>query len=71
MGLSIDGPAELHDIHRYNKGGKPTHAKVMQAAALLRISTKSALMPYVWSIEITANDRLMFIVSYAIRLNLT
>ena len=36
MGLSIDGPAELHDIHRYNKGGKPTHAKVMQAAALLR-----------------------------------
>jgi uncharacterized protein len=26
----------LHDIHRYNKGGKPTHAKVMQAAALLR-----------------------------------
>jgi uncharacterized protein len=36
VGLSIDGPAELHDIHRYNKGGKPTHAKVMQAAALLR-----------------------------------
>jgi len=35
IGLSIDGPAEFHDKHRYNKGGKPTHAKVMQAAALL------------------------------------
>lgn len=35
VGLSIDGPADLHDIHRYNKGGKPTHAKVMHAAALL------------------------------------
>jgi len=35
VGLSIDGPADLHDIHRYNKGGKPTHAKVMHAAQLL------------------------------------
>ena len=35
VGLSIDGPADLHDIHRYNKGGKPTHAKVMHAAMLL------------------------------------
>lgn len=35
VGLSIDGPADLHDIHRYNKGGKPTHAKVMHAVMLL------------------------------------
>lgn len=35
VGLSIDGPADLHDIHRYNKAGKPTHSKVMHAAMLL------------------------------------
>lgn len=35
VGLSIDGPAELHDQHRYSKGGKPTHERVMAAVALL------------------------------------
>ncbi|GLS05163.1 anaerobic sulfatase maturase [Chitiniphilus shinanonensis] len=35
VGLSIDGPAELHDLYRYSKGGKPTHERVMKAAALL------------------------------------
>lgn len=35
VGLSIDGPAELHDIYRYSKGNKPTHARVMAAAQLL------------------------------------
>lgn len=35
VGLSIDGPAELHDKHRYSKGSKPTHERVMQAADLL------------------------------------
>ncbi len=35
VGLSIDGPAELHDVYRYNKGGGPTFEKVMRAAALL------------------------------------
>lgn len=35
VGLSVDGPAELHDKHRYSKGGKPTHARVMEAAVLL------------------------------------
>lgn len=34
VGLSIDGPAALHDRHRYNKGGAPTHSKVMRAASL-------------------------------------
>lgn len=35
VGLSIDGPAELHDKHRPSKGGTPTHERVMAAAALL------------------------------------
>lgn len=35
VGLSIDGPAGLHDKYRYSKGGKPTHERVMQSVALL------------------------------------
>lgn len=35
VGLSIDGPGELHDIHRVTKGGKPTFAKVWNAVKLL------------------------------------
>ena len=36
VGLSIDGPRELHDRYRINKGGAPTFDKVMAAAKLLR-----------------------------------
>jgi uncharacterized protein len=36
VGLSIDGPRELHDTFRVNKGGAPTFDKVMAAATLLR-----------------------------------
>jgi serine-type anaerobic sulfatase-maturating enzyme len=36
VGLSIDGPRELHDKYRVNKGGAPTFDKVMTAANLLR-----------------------------------
>jgi len=36
VGLSIDGPRELHDAFRVNKGGAPTFDKVMAAAKLLR-----------------------------------
>ena len=36
VGLSLDGPAELHDSYRITRGGKPTHEKVMQAYELLR-----------------------------------
>ncbi|RAI44672.1 anaerobic sulfatase maturase [Rhodoplanes roseus] len=36
VGLSIDGPRELHDAYRVNKGGAPTFDKVMAAAGLLR-----------------------------------
>lgn len=35
VGLSIDGPQDLHDHFRITKGGTPTHAKVMEAARLL------------------------------------
>ena len=36
VGISIDGPRELHDAYRVDKGGKPTFHRVMQAARLLR-----------------------------------
>jgi uncharacterized protein len=36
VGLSIDGPAELHDAYRVTHGGKPTHAQTMRAYHLLR-----------------------------------
>jgi uncharacterized protein len=36
VGLSCDGPADLHDKYRYTKGGAPTHAKVVAAARLLQ-----------------------------------
>jgi len=36
VGLSCDGPKELHDHYRVDKGGQPTHDKVMAAARLLK-----------------------------------
>lgn len=36
VGLSIDGPRELHDRYRVCMSGRPTHAKVIHAVALLR-----------------------------------
>jgi uncharacterized protein len=36
IGLSIDGPRELHDIYRVDKGGKPTFDKVMRGLRLLQ-----------------------------------
>lgn len=38
VGLSIDGPADLHDRHRYSKGQQPTHARVMVTVELLHRS---------------------------------
>jgi uncharacterized protein len=35
VGLSVDGPAELHDIHRRTKSGKPTFHRVWRAVELL------------------------------------
>jgi uncharacterized protein len=36
VGLSLDGPAELHDAYRVTRGGQPTHREVMRAFGLLR-----------------------------------
>ncbi|HZT75863.1 MAG TPA: anaerobic sulfatase maturase [Vicinamibacterales bacterium] len=36
VGLSIDGPREIHDRHRVNKGRQPTFDRVMNAVRLLR-----------------------------------
>ncbi len=36
VGLSIDGPRELHDAYRRDKGGEPTFSKVMRGLDTLR-----------------------------------
>ncbi len=36
IGLSIDGPAELHDKYRYDKKGEPTFTKVLNGLKLLK-----------------------------------
>ncbi len=36
VGISIDGPAALHDRYRVDKGGRPTHHKVMRGLKLLQ-----------------------------------
>jgi uncharacterized protein len=36
VGLSIDGPADLHDSHRKGPDGSPSHAKAMHAFGLLK-----------------------------------
>ena len=36
IGLSMDGPRELHDAYRVDKNGRPTFDRVMRAAKLLR-----------------------------------
>ncbi|WP_420719688.1 hypothetical protein [Streptomyces sp. NRRL WC-3618] len=36
VGLSVDGPRELHDTYRVDKGGKPTFDRVMRGLRHLR-----------------------------------
>ena len=36
VGLSIDGPREIHDQYRVTKGGRPTFEKVFNAAKMLK-----------------------------------
>ncbi|MGL5242493.1 MAG: anaerobic sulfatase maturase [Kluyvera ascorbata] len=36
VGLSLDGPADIHNQYRVTKGGRPTHKMVMRALALLQ-----------------------------------
>lgn len=35
IGLSVDGPPELHDVYRQSRGGQPTSAQVMRAVGLM------------------------------------
>ncbi len=36
VGLSVDGPEDMHDMYRRDKAGKPTFARVMEGHAHLR-----------------------------------
>ena len=36
VGLSMDGPQEMHDTYRFTRGGKPTHEQVMRGYKLLQ-----------------------------------
>ncbi len=36
IGISIDGPRKLHDEHRVDRAGKPTHDRVMRGLRLLQ-----------------------------------
>ncbi len=36
LGVSLDGPAALHDTYRVDKGGAATHARVMNGLSLLK-----------------------------------
>ncbi len=36
VGLSLDGPRDVHDAYRVDKGGKPTFGKVMRGLRLLQ-----------------------------------
>ena len=36
VGISIDGPREMHDVYRQDKGGAPTFDKVMRGLSFLK-----------------------------------
>ncbi len=36
IGLSVDGPEEIHDMYRVDKGGQPTFARVMRGLGFLK-----------------------------------
>jgi len=36
IGISVDGPRELHDVYRVDKGGQPTFDRVMRGLRLLQ-----------------------------------
>jgi len=36
IGLSVDGPEEIHDAYRVDKGGQPTFARVMRGLGVLK-----------------------------------
>ena len=36
VGISIDGPREIHDTYRVSKGGKPTFDRVIRGLDVLK-----------------------------------
>ena len=36
VGISIDGPEDLHDVYRVDKGGQPSFEKVMRGRGVLQ-----------------------------------
>jgi uncharacterized protein len=52
IGVSIDGPACLHDLHRKSRNGKGTHALTMAGITLL----KKNLIPYHGIVVITKDS---------------
>jgi uncharacterized protein len=53
VGVSVDGPAEIHDKHRKDRAGKGTHDKVMRGIEFL----KKHSVPF-HSIAVITNDAL-------------
>lgn len=47
IGLSLDGPAELHDAYRVTRGGQPTHQAALRGYELLR---RSGIQPDIVSV---------------------
>ena len=45
VGVSIDGPRELHDAYRVDKGGKPTFDRVMAGLDALRRHERRVELP--------------------------
>jgi uncharacterized protein len=65
VGISIDGPAELHDIYRVNRRGNPTHQKVVAAIAHLREHQVSFIFLTVVSRENSQQPEQMYRYSHA------
>jgi uncharacterized protein len=36
VGVSLDGPEEMHDVYRVDKGGDPTHTRVLKGIRILQ-----------------------------------
>jgi serine-type anaerobic sulfatase-maturating enzyme len=64
VGLSIDGPRELHDLYRVNKGGAPTFDKVLAAAKVLKSLVCRSTLSLAYTVSMLP-ARSTFIGSYA------
>jgi uncharacterized protein len=53
VGLSLDGPAELHDPYRVTRGGEPTHKSAIRAYELLqRLSIPTDILCVVHNLNV-------------------